>query len=218
MWKSFLAAKIFPKLRNMLPLRQPPFGNLVLCAKEFGTRMGYGAIIGRGTNLWRGGASAISGRRCVVCNRWCVRRGDACGPDAYRRVRSGEAWCFCWFGAPAHRRCLRTRRRGIPLAWRPSEAAKEEGGVMQQDADAPIAVADYGQPTDTSPGVPIFAVEQHHCRWPISPDGVPVSEFLFCGRQVAPGKMWCPQHCTIGHWKPDPTRRRARAQPWRGGD
>jgi hypothetical protein len=47
--------------------------------------------------------------------------------------------------------------------------------------------------------VSLMDAEAGQCRWPISPDGAPVSEFLFCGQPTADGQSWCDCHRAIGY-------------------
>jgi hypothetical protein len=58
--------------------------------------------------------------------------------------------------------------------------------------------------------IPIFDLEEHHCRYVTGKGDLGLA--TFCGHQIAYGTSWCPFHCSVVFNPTPPTSSEKRAE------
>lgn len=149
--------------------------------------------------------SAAGGRettRCAAIGR-ATRLGLRFGSTAIPLGASGRET------TPAGRPGLRPAAKGREAAAKTRREAAT-AGVADPRADAARPVLDRQGPSGDASfraagagaetaGVPLMALEPHHCRWPVGPDRATADgPALFCGAAKAGRGPYCPAHGALG--------------------
>lgn len=95
-----------------------------------------------------------------------------------------------------------------PVAATPAPAAPPEAIAPPPPPPAPRKA---GRPGDKARRITLLDLTDKICKWPIGhPDE---ADFHFCGKPVAPGFPYCPDHCLLAYQSQQPRRDRPAGPP-----
>jgi len=97
---------------------------------------------------------------------------------------------------------LGLKPRPSPISGKSAESAGTAPAAAPATATAAAAPAKpkAAKPAKAKPAEKIgdiIDLGPHMCRWPFGDPGD--DDFHFCGRQVAPSKPYCPEHCAVAY-------------------
>lgn len=90
-------------------------------------------------------------------------------------------------------------------------AASATAPAAPAEAPAPAKPKQKAKPKEPERIGDIIDLGAQMCRWPFGDPGD--DDFHFCGRQVAPGKPYCPEHCAVAYVSKSNSRDRSSSAP-----
>jgi GcrA cell cycle regulator len=104
---------------------------------------------------------------------------------------------------------LGLKPRPSPISGKAAEAAPAAPAAKAAAAPAKPKAAKAPKAKETEKIGDIIDLGPHMCRWPFGDPGD--DDFHFCGRQVAPSKPYCPEHCAVAYVTKSNSRDRDRS-------
>ena len=104
---------------------------------------------------------------------------------------------------------LGLKPRPSPISGKAAEAAPAAPAAKAAAAPAKPKAAKAPKAKETEKIGDIIDLGPHMCRWPFGDPGD--DDFHFCGRQVAPSKPYCPEHCAVAYVPKSNSRDRDRS-------
>lgn len=92
---------------------------------------------------------------------------------------------------------LGLKPRPSPISGKPAETTAANGTAPAAAAPAKTKAVKPAKPKASEKIGDIIDLGPQMCRWPFNDPGD--EDFHFCGRQVAPSKPYCPEHCAVAY-------------------
>lgn len=104
---------------------------------------------------------------------------------------------------------LGLKPRPSPISGKAAEAAPAAAPAKAAAAPAKPKAVKAPKAKEAEKIGDIIDLGPHMCRWPFGDPGD--DDFHFCGRQVAPSKPYCPEHCAVAYVTKSNSRDRDRS-------
>lgn len=98
-----------------------------------------------------------------------------------------------------------------PAPAEPPAAAEAEAPPASAPPAAPAAPRKLARPSERPKRVTLLDLTDKICKWPIGHPDEP--DFHFCGKPIAPGFPYCPDHCMLAYQSQQPRRERPAGPP-----